>query len=170
MSSIISIEKLEDKYEIGYVIKTTDDGEIKAKISNNQCCCEIFYTGVLHNGKNAEKELEEWNGRKITGVVISENQGFYYRNKNKKVNNRTALHDDNLEYEDEQLLWEEKKENEIEDDVDARYRTVSIQTEENENPLIIYLYNCHNGYYSHNCCIKWKNIEGIPDNNISFSL
>lgn len=36
-------------------------------------------------------------------------------------------------------------------------------------PLMLYLYNEHNGYYTHECSIEWKG-QVVPDEIIEFPL
>lgn len=156
MPVILSIEELNDEFEIGYLIKTTGGGEMKIKMSNGSLCCETYYVGVLHNKQNVHSQLEQWNGKNITNIKISPKQGRVFRNEDYEDNDEYAE-----EIENDDVVDEPKDENGIEDDCDARYRTVSIYTENDELPLVIYLYNCHNSFYSHRCIIKWKNIQGL---------
>ena len=146
MSVIVSIEKLNNEFELGYLVKTADNGEIKITMDNSRMCCETYYANAMHNKQNVDTRLDEWNGRFITDVVISPKQGRVYRD------------------------YETADEDEY--DCDARYRTVSIYTEKGEYPLVIYLYNCHNGYYPHRCFISLKKIQGVSISNtdLSFSL
>ena len=145
MSVIVSIEKLDDEFELGYLVKTSDDGEIKITMDNSRTCCETYYANAMHNKQNVDTRLDEWNGRILTDVIISPKQGRVYRD-------------------------EDEEGNEDEEDSDARYRTVSIYTENGDFPLVIYLYNCHNGYYPHKCFISLKNIQGVSISNTKLSF
>lgn len=151
-TTITSIEKIDNEFDLGYWIKTTGDGGIRIKIDNSRKCCETYYAGVLHNKQNADRRLEEWIGRTITGIRVSEKLGRVYRHEE---------YDENDEFDSEE--YDDKcdsavDENGIENDVDARYKTVSVYTENEELPLVFYLYNCHNSFYPHTCCIQWKNM------------
>lgn len=155
MSIIESIEKLDDDFELGYLVKTTGDGEIKVIIDNYPLSCEVYYANAMHKNHNVDTRLKDWNGQKITNVVISPKKGRIYEHEEDKNDN------DN----DEGYLDEEDEE-----DIDARYRTVSIYTENDESPLVIYLYNSHNGFYPHRCLIVMKNIQGVSMSNTSLSF
>jgi len=48
-------------------------------------------------------------------------------------------------------------------------RWVEIYMKEDPLPLMLYLYNDHNGFYSHDCTIEWKG-QCVPDESFSFSL
>lgn len=52
----------------------------------------------------------------------------------------------------------------------VKTRHVEITFKFDPVPLILCLYNEHNGYYTHECCIQSKNINGKEDIDISFRL
>lgn len=156
MSIIKSIDIINDDCKLGYEIKTTGGGIISITMSNGSLCCETYYAGVLFEKQNVEARLNEWVGKTVSNIYVSEKQGFVYRLQTYKDNDEYA--------EDEELAIEKanitENEFDLEDDIDARYRTVSVYTEDCETPLVFYLYNCHNSFYPHRCIIRWRNLQG----------
>ena len=48
-------------------------------------------------------------------------------------------------------------------------RWVELYLKDDSDPLMLYVYNQHNGYYPHDCSIEWKG-QVVPDENLLFSL
>lgn len=48
-------------------------------------------------------------------------------------------------------------------------RWVEIYLKDDPDPLMLYVYNEHNGYYEHECHFEWKG-QVIPDENLLFDM
>lgn len=158
MNNIItSIECINHRHaeeDLGYLIKTTHDGYIRVLIDKMQRCCETFGVYVMKNRINVKKNLKQFIGKEIVRIVVS------------PLKNQEE--DENKEDEDE----EEEEEEDDEDDDNGygdQTRWVEIYLKDDPDPLMLYLYNQHNGYYCHGCSIEWKG-QVVPDENLLFRL
>lgn len=154
----INHRRMED--DLGYLIKTTHDGYIRVLIDNNQRCCETFGVYVMKNQINVKKNLKSFVGKEIVRIVVSPLK-------------KQEEEDEEEEKDDEEEENKEDDEEEEDEDDDNVYgdqtRWVEIYLKDDPDPLMLYLYNQHNGYYPHGCSIEWKG-QVVPDENLLFSL
>ena len=141
--------------DLGYLIKTTHDGYIRVLIDNNQRCCETFGVYVMKNQINVKKNLKSFVGKEIVRIVVS------------PLKNQEEEEDENKE--DEEDEDDDEDENKYNDYDYDQTRWVEIYLKDDPDPLMLYLYNQHNGYYPHGCSIEWKG-QVVPDENLLFSL
>lgn len=151
ITSIECINHRRMEEDLGYLIKTTHDGYIRVLIDNNQRCCETFGVYVMKNQINVKKNLKSFVGKEIVRIVVSPL--------------KKQEEDDEEEEEDDN---EEEEDNDVYDE-DDQTRWVEIYLKDDPDPLMLYLYNQHNGYYCHGCSIEWKG-QVVPDENLLFRL
>ena len=151
ITSIECINHRRMEEDLGYLIKTTHDGYIRVLIDNNQRCCETFGVYVMKNQINVKKNLKSFVGKEIVRIVVSPL--------------KKQEEDDEEEEEDDN---EEEEDNDVYDE-DDQTRWVEIYLKDDPDPLMLYLYNQHNGYYPHDCSIEWKG-QVVPDENLLFCL
>ena len=151
ITSIECINHRRMEEDLGYLIKTTHDGYIRVLTDNNQRCCETFGVYVMKNQINVKKNLKSFVGKEIVRIVVSPL--------------KKQEEDDEEEEEDDN---EEEEDNDVYDE-DDQTRWVEIYLKDDPDPLMLYLYNQHNGYYCHGCSIEWKG-QVVPDENLLFRL
>lgn len=163
--TVKSIEKMrrpraeKDDDDVGFRIKTSNGGHIHISIDRDQLCCETFGSYVMKNGKNVKKELKEFIGKEIVDIVVSPL-------KEEESDDENQTQQGNDDNEDQQG---DEEDNDSEDDEDDSMRWVEIYFKDDPIPLMIYVYNQHNGYYHHSCCFDIKK-QVIPDVNLLFRL
>lgn len=70
---------------------------------------------------------------------------------NIKVSEKGKTEDDEGDYNYEETRW------------------IELFFKNDKEPLMLYLYNYHNGYYQHGCSIEWKN-QIIPNKRETFTI
>ena len=144
IESIECINRRSNVEDYGYSIKTTNGGYIHVLIDSMQKCCETFGVYAMKNEKNVKKIMKSFVGKEIVLIEISPLK--VQQDVNDEDNDEDDINDD-----DDQMRW------------------VELHLKDDPHPLKLYLYNNHNGYYTHCCSIEWKG-QVVPDENITFEL
>jgi len=105
----------------------------------------------MKNQKNDKNKIKQFVGQEIVGIVVS------------------PLDDASLDASLDDASLSEQEHSPINGYDDDQTRWVDIYLKDDTDPLRLYLYNQHNGYYPHGCSIEWKG-QVVPDENLLFSL
>lgn len=163
-SVITSIECINHRHaeeDLGYMIKTTHDGYIRVLIDRMSKCCETFGVYAMKNQKNVKKNLKQFVGKEIVHIVVSPLK--------KREDDDDEEEEENKDDEEEEEEDDDADENMYDEEEDEQTRWVKIFLKDDPDPLMLYLYNQHNGYYPHGCSIEWKG-QVVPDENQMFEL